>query len=186
MVPALTLWLPILLSSVAVFVVSAILHMVLTYHRSDFGPVPSEDRVMDALREAGVSPGEYFVPHGGGPEAMKDPAFVEKMTRGPVAILTVMPDGPPSMGKELAQWFVYCLVVGACVAYLTGLALGPGADAWAVVRFAGTAAFLGYAAGLWQNSIWYKRPWSTTLKQTLDGFVYAVVTGFTFAWLWPA
>lgn len=186
MVPVLSLWLPILLSAVGVFVLSSLLHMVLKYHRTDFGQVPAEDRVRDCLREAGVPPGDYMLPWAPGPEAMKDPEFIQKMERGPVAMLTVMEPGPPTMGKELAQWFAYSVVVGLFVAYVTGRALGPGAEYLAVFRFAGTTAFLGYAVALWQTSIWYKRAWSTTLKSTLDGLIYALVTAGVFGWLWPA
>lgn len=49
----------------------------------------------------------------------------------------------------------------------------------------GPMAFLGYVPGLWQDSIWYGRKWSTTLKNTLDGIVYALLTAGTFGWLWP-
>jgi hypothetical protein len=46
-------------------------------------------------------------------------------------------------------------------------------------------AFIGFAGGLWQNSIWWNRKWSTTVKSTVDGLVYALLTGGTFGWLWP-
>jgi hypothetical protein len=38
-----SLWLPILVSAIIVFLASWILHMFLPYHRSDFQKVPSED-----------------------------------------------------------------------------------------------------------------------------------------------
>jgi hypothetical protein len=62
MVPVMSLWIPILLAAVIVFVVSSIIHMVFTYHRSDFGKVPSEEGVMDALRGFDVPPGDYVIP----------------------------------------------------------------------------------------------------------------------------
>jgi hypothetical protein len=34
-------------------------------------------------------------------------------------------------------------------------------------------------------SIWYARPWKTTLKYTFDGLIYAATTAATFSWLWP-
>ena len=179
------LWLPILLSAVIVFVVSSIIHMVLTYHRTDVRKVSAEDEVMDALRKVGIPPGDYMVPYAGTPKRMKDPDFIEKMKRGPVAFFTVMASGPPSMGKSLVQWFLYCIVVGIFAAYIAGRALPPGADYLAVFRFAGCIAFVGYSLALWQNSIWYKRAWSTTLKSTFDGLVFALLTGGTFGWLWP-
>ena len=38
MVPLTTLWFPILLSVVIVFVASSVMHMVLLYHKSDYRP----------------------------------------------------------------------------------------------------------------------------------------------------
>ena len=116
---------------------------------------------------------------------MKSPAFLEKMKQGPVIVMTVMPNGPPSMGSNLVQWFIYCVVVGIFAAYLTGRSVGPGTSYLMVFRFAGATAFSGYALALWQDSIWYKRAWSTTIKNTFDGLVYALLTAGTFGWLWP-
>jgi hypothetical protein len=184
MVPILSLWAPILASAVLVFLASSILHMVLPYHRSDFRKVESEDALMESLRKLGVRPGNYMMPHAGSPSAMKDPAFLEKKKKGPVAVLTVMRD--PSMGASLAQWLVYCVVVSIVAAYIAGRALGPGADYLAVFRFAGATAFVGYGLALWQNSIWYKIAWSTTIKSNIDSLIYGLLTGGVFGWLWPA
>jgi len=41
------------------------------------------------------------------------------------------------MGKYLGQWFVYCLVVGFFVAYLTGRTRPPALITW---RFSGWRA----------------------------------------------
>ena len=183
MVPVMSLWAPILLSAVMVFLASSILHMVLPYHRSDFRKVPSEDEVMEALRRFSIPPGNYMFPHAGSPAAMKDPAFVAKKERGPVATLTIMEN--PSFGASLAQWFVYSVVVGVFAAYVAGRALDPGAEYLSVFRFAGTTAFVGYALALWQNSIWYKIAWTTSLKSTLDSLIYALLTAGAFGWLWP-
>jgi len=180
-----SLWMPILLSAVIVFVASSIIHMVLPYHRSDYGKVPAQDDVLDALRKFSIPPGDYLLPRANSMKDMQDPAFVEKMKKGPVLFMTVFPPGSFGMGPQLLQWFVYCLVVGVFAAYLTGRAVGPATPYLAVFRFAGTTAFVGYALALWQNSIWYRRAWSTTLKQTFDSLVYALLTGGTFGWLWP-
>lgn len=184
MVPVLSLWLPILVSAVLVFVASSIIHMVLGYHRNDFGKLPAEDEVMDALAGFDLPPGDYFVPRAETPKQMGEPEYVAKLEKGPVAFLTVM-DGKPSMGASLAQWLVYSIVVGIFAAYIAGRALGPGAPYLGVFRFAGCTAFVGYALALWQNSIWLKRSWSVTLKSTFDGLLYGLVTGGVFGWLWP-
>jgi hypothetical protein len=100
MVGIISLWIPILLSAVLVFIVSSIIHMLLPYHRSDFGKVPSEDHLMDALRKYDIPPGDYVIPYAGSPKVMRSREFAEKTTKGPVAFLTVMPSAPPRNGWD--------------------------------------------------------------------------------------
>jgi hypothetical protein len=142
--------------------------------------------VADALRKFDIPPGDYAMPCSGSPQEMGTPEFLEKMKRGPVFTMTVMPSGPPNMGGSLAQWFLYSLVVGIFAAYLTGRAFGPSTEYLTIFRFTGTIAFAGYALALGQNSIWYKRKWSTTLKSAFDSLLYGLVTGGAFGWLWPS
>jgi hypothetical protein len=179
------LWLPIVLSAVAVFAASSVIHMVLRYHKGDYGAVPREDEVMAALRGFSIPPGDYMMPRAGSMQERKTPAFVDKWTRGPVIVMTVMPSGHSVMGTSLIQWFIYCLVVSLFAAYLSGRALGPGAPYLDVSRFASTTAFVGYGLALWQNSIWYRRKWSTTLMSTIDSLIYGFLTGGMLGWLWP-
>lgn len=186
MVPVLSLWLPILLAAVAVFVASSVIHMVLPYHRSDFKSVPNEDQVMAALRPFNLPPGDYMLPRAASSQQMKSPEFSEKLKKGPVALFTVYPSGPFSMGGSLAQWFAFCVLVGVFAAYVAGRALGPGEEYLAVFRLAGTTAFAGYALAAIPNSIWYKRSWTTTLKSTFDSLIYALLTGGLFGALWPS
>ena len=185
MVPIISLWLPILLSAVFVFIVSYIIHMVLPYHRSDFKKLPAENDVMNALGKFTIPPGDYVVPYAGSPKAMQSEEYKEKRNRGPVAVMTVVKSGEQSMGGDLALWFLYSIVVGIFAAYVAGRALEPGAHYLAVFRFAGATAFCGYALALMQNSIWYKRNWSATIKSMFDGLIYALLTAGTFGWLWP-
>ncbi|MBM2812907.1 MAG: hypothetical protein HW416_3666 [Chloroflexi bacterium] len=179
------LWLPILLSAVIVFVVSSIIHMVLPWHKSDYSKVPNEDRVRDTLRPLAIPPGDYVIPRPANSQDMKSPEFTEKMNQGPVMVLTVVPNGPVSMGRNLVLWFLYCVVVGLVAAYVAGRALPAGAHYLRVFQLVGASAFAGYTLALWQMSIWYRRAWSTTIKATCDGFIYALLTAGTFGWLWP-
>jgi hypothetical protein len=185
MVPLSALLLPILLSAVLVFVVSSILHMVTPWHKGDYPKVPNEDRALDAIRALGIPAGDYMMPRPASREEMKSPAFIEKFKRGPVMVFTIMPSGSMSMGKPLTLWFVYSVVVGIFAAYVAGAALGPGVPFRSVLRLAGTTAFAGYALALWQLSIWYHRSLVITIKATVDGVIYALLTGATLAWLWP-
>jgi hypothetical protein len=179
------LWIPIVLSAVFVFVVSSIVHMFLPYHRSDFKKLPNEERLLEALRAESLSPGDYLFPRPASHKDMGSPEMLEKYKRGPIGVMTVLPSGPPTMGKQLVLWFLFCLAVGIAVAYLTGRALGPGASYLAVFRFAGTSAFYAHGVGRVVESIWMGRAWSTTLKNVFDGLLYALVTAGTFGWLWP-
>lgn len=185
MVSLASLWLPILLSAVLVFFVSAVLHMVLTYHFNDYGKVPSEDQVMDELRRTSLGPGNYALPHAASPKEMSAPGFSEKRNRGPVVFMSVLPSPPPPMSRHLTLWFLLALAVSYMAAYVTSRAVGPGEPYLDVFRFSGTSAFLAYAVSGWQESIWYGRSWSTTIKNTFDGLVYALGTAGIFGWLWP-
>ena len=179
------LWLPILISAVIVFVASSVLHMVFTYHHHDHGKLPEENKLLEAMRQAGVAPGNYRFPC---PDSMRDmssPEMIERYKKGPVGLMHVVPSGPPAMPKYLAMWFAYCLLIGFFAAYLTGRTLSAGESYLSVFRVSGTAAFLAYGLGGIQDSIWRGQVWSTTLKHTADGLVYALLTAGVFGWLWP-
>ena len=185
MVPLTSLWLPILLSAVLVFVASSIIHMVLGYHRSDFKKLPDEEAFRAAVRPLKLPPGDYMVPCAESMKSMSDPAFIAKRVEGPVGIFTLMPPGKPNMGPPLLQWFLYSMLVAVFAGYVASRALGPGARYLDVFQFAGTTAFVTYGLGTWQDSIWYKKSWATTMLKTFDGLVYGMLTAGCFGWLWP-
>ena len=56
------LWLPILVSGVAVFLVSCVIHMVIPIHKNDYAALPDEAGVLEAMRQHKVLPGNYFFP----------------------------------------------------------------------------------------------------------------------------
>jgi hypothetical protein len=179
------LWLPILLSAVGVFVLSSLIHMGSPWHKNDYPGVPDESKVADALRSFRIPPGDYMMPRPGSRAEMRSPEFAERVKAGPNLMLTVIPDGPRSMGKYLVSWFIFVLVAGTFAAYIAACALPPGAARSCVVKFVGVTAFIGYSLALWPMSIWYHRRWSTTFKATFDGLVYAALTALVFGWLWP-
>lgn len=179
------LWLPIVLSAVIVFVASSVIHMFTPWHKGDYPKIPNEDKVMDALRPLAIPPGDYMFPRPSGMAEMRSPEFALKRSKGPAMIVTVLPNGPVTMGKELTQWFVFSIVVGAFAAYVAGRALPPGTNYLRVFQFVGAAAFMGYSLGLWPITIWYRRALGTTIRSTIDGLIYALLTAGTFGWLWP-
>ncbi len=178
--------LPIVVAAVLVFIASSIIHMLLPWHKSDFPRLANEDAVLEALRPLGLKPGDYMVPRPARRGELSAPAFQEKIKRGPVAVFTIFPPGGTGMGRTLALWFVYILVVSGFAALVAAVS-GLGAEADFQVRFhvVALAAFLSYVAALWQMSIWYRRSWAITVKATVDGFLYALITAGAFVWLWP-
>ena len=185
MIPLTALWLPIVLSAVLVFLASAVLHMVLPFHRKDYKGLPAEDKIREAIREAGVTPGDYHFPHATDLKAAYTPEMIKKFEQGPVGMMTVIPSGPPTMGKALGIWFVFCLVVSVFVAYLTSRTMAAGTSYIAVFRIAGTVAFMGYGMAQATDSIWKGQAWSTTWKHICDGLIYGLLTAGIFGWLWP-
>jgi hypothetical protein len=185
MVPLSALWLPILLSAVGVFLVSSVIHMFSPWHKNDFIRVPDEGRFRTTFASLGIPPGEYMVPRAASSKEMRTPEFVDRVKQGPNVIMTVLPNGPFNMGRQLGQWFAYLVVVAIFAGYVAGRALPAGAESAEVFRFAGTATFLAFAVALWQTSIWYGRAWVTTIKSTVDGLIYSLLTAAIFCWLWP-
>ncbi|MCG6921434.1 MAG: hypothetical protein LJF15_10215 [Acidobacteria bacterium] len=179
------LWLPILVATVLVFIASSVVWMALPYHSSDTRRLPDEASALDPLRKQDLSPGLYRFPWADGMKAMKEPAFAEKLNQGPVGFLTIMPKGQSPMGKTMALWTVYVLVVSVLVAYVTGRVLTPEAHYLGVFRVAGTVAFLAYAGGHLPDAIWWGKPYSNAWKDVLDGLVYGLLTAGAFGWLWP-
>ena len=178
------LWLPIVISAVIVFVASSIMHMVLPYHKSDYQKLPDEDKVLPVLRAAGLKRGLYVFPFTTHKD-MKSPAMIEKYNQGPVGFMTIFHNGPPAMPKFLGLWFAYCLLIGVVVAHLAAHTVPPFATYRHVFRVVGESAFLAYGLSNFVNVIWKGQTWSVTIKEVIDGLIYALLTAGTFAWLWP-
>jgi hypothetical protein len=185
MVSLSALWAPILLSAVVVFIVSSIIHMLLPWHKNDYPRIPDEDALRAALRPLKIPPGEYMVPRPSSQKDMGSPEFAEKIRTGPVLMLNVWPNEMMPMSKNLINWFIYTLVIGVFAAYITSRAVGPGTHYLVVFRFIGTTAFMGYALGVWQQSIWYRQSLGISIKSTIDGLIYSCFTAGVFGWLWP-
>lgn len=184
MVALIDLWLPIVLSAVAVFIASSIIHMALPWHTKDFKKFPAEDGVLDSVRPFNLEPGEYVAPQAGSMKEMSSPEFQAKAKRGPRIMMTVL--RPQSgMTKNLVQWFVYGIAVAAFAAYVAGVTLGPGAEYMIVFRVTSTVTFAAYALALWHNWIWYSAGLGRTVRSTIDGLVFGLLTGGVFGWLWP-
>lgn len=186
MVSLASLLVPMLLSAVAVFVLSFILHVVIPFHRNDVRKIPREDEFLAAIRAFNIPAGDYAAPHADSAAAMKDPAFVEKRAKGPTVIMTTAPGAPPPMSVTLTKWFIYCVVVSLFAGYIASRTLPAGTDYMAVFRIVGTTAFMGYALALPQAWIWWMKDGPATFRSMIDGLAYALVTAGVFGWMWPS
>jgi hypothetical protein len=180
------LWLPILLSAVAVFVVSSIIHMAVPIHKGDWKKLPSEESLLAAIRAQNVPPGMYMFPHCGSMKDMGSPETLERFRQGPVGYAVLRPSGAPAMGKALVQWFLYSVLISVFVAYLGTLSLDRGAGCSKVFQVTGTAGILAYGVNCISDSIWKSVPWGVSLKFVFDGVLYGLATGAVFCWMWPA
>lgn len=179
------LWLAILVSAVLVFLASSAIHMASPWHKSDYPRDAREGAILDALRPLALPPGDYFMPRPDSMADMKSPAFVEKMNRGPVVLMTVFPNGITPMGGTMVKWFVYLVVVSTLCAAVAAVALPPGSSSGRVFHVVLGTAFAAHAVALWPLFIWYRRSLTITLKSTVDAVIYAAITGGVFVWLWP-
>lgn len=174
-----TLWLPILVSAVVVFVASAITHMVLGIHKHDFTKLPDEDKVRGSLE--GVPAGMYSMPYCE-PKDMNTPEGKAKFASGPIGFVTIMP-GQVNMGTNLGLTFLFYLFVGIFVAYLGSHSILPGEDYLRRFQICGAVAFAAHGLGWMPFLIWYRggKFW----PNFIDSIIYALLTAGVFASMWP-
>jgi hypothetical protein len=181
-----SLWLPILLSAVVVFVISSLVHMVFNWHASDYRTFSNEDAVREALRASNAAPGRYVFPHCKEMKDMASEAMQRKYREGPVGHITIIPNGTPNMGKYLGMWFLWSLVIAAVAAYITSKVVPfEPYQAMRAAKVAGALTFIAHGFGTVTESIWMGRPWSGSAKYLLDAALYALGSAAVFYWLWP-
>ncbi len=184
MVELTDLWLPILIASVSVFIVSAVLWMALPHHKADIRAVPPASPLPGAIASSGLAPGFYMFPHSEDCKNMKSPEFREKWEAGPWGTINILPHAP-RFGMNLLKTFLAFLVISALVGYLTGLALAPGEDFASVFHVAAITAVLGHCMGGLAHAFFMGKPTRFIVTDFIDGVVYALVTAAVFALMWP-
>ena len=180
------LWLPILLSTITVWVASTLFWRVMPHHKSDYAELLDEDVARRALTPQALIPGQYMIPHAVSHKDLQDPETTRRFEEGPVGFLTVVPSGAPTMGSKIMLSVVFYFVITIVVAYLASRTLDPGADYLAVFRVTGTVAWLAYGTATVPDAIWFGRPWSGIAKGLGDALVFGLLTAGFFGWLWPA
>ena len=142
------LWQPIILSAILVFILSAIIHMVLKYHNSDYRPFANEDAVRAAIRAGNPGPAQYVIPYCAEMKDMEKPEVKQKYIDGPIAVINIKPNGAFTMGPTLGQWFVVSSSWSrSSCAYVAVHTIPAGTPYLEVFRVVGAVAFLAYAFG---------------------------------------
>lgn len=182
----LSLWLPILLSAVVVFIISSLIHMVFKWHAPDYLGFAHEDAVREAIRASQPAPGQYVLPHCKDMKDMAGAAMTTKYQEGPVGFLRIGPNSAPNLGRSLGIWFLYSLAIAVVAAYLAARVYGLGTGhAVGAAKLVGAVSFIAYGFGTVPESIWLLRPWSSTTKYLLDAALYGLGSGLVFCCLWP-
>ncbi len=182
----LPLWLPILLSAGAVWIVATILGMPFLHHKNDFIGLPAqqEDDVVASLRKSGIKPGNYLFPDFRTREAMETEAVKKALAEGPVGHLSVWKT-PLTIGDKMLATLLVHLVVCVLIAYITRVAM-PGAASFSkVFQVATTAGVLAYCFSFIPSAIWWGSYKRAILANIFDGLVFAAIIGAIFAWRWP-
>jgi hypothetical protein len=175
-----SLILPIVLSAIVLFFLSFLSWMVVQLHQKDWLKMKNEDQFLEAARGCGLEPGSYMFPGCNAPAEAQTEEHRKKWEAGPRGVMTLM--GMHSMESNLGQTFVYFFVASFCLAYLTTLALKPGADFMTVFRFVSTASFMTFFAAIVPHAIWFK---CRITGHLIESIVYAAAVGAIFGAMWP-
>lgn len=195
------LWLPILLSSIAVWFAALIAWAALPHHKKDFIPTPDEDATIQAIKNLNLPPGNYRFPDFMSSTKINDPRVQALLNNGPVGHLTLWRT-PLTMWQNMVLTFLVYLVATILIAYLgwqtlphppyitTTLIppnplLPPPASFAKIFQVLGTAGILTYAFAFIPNNLWFGAKRSAILLSILDGIAFGLITAAIFAWLWP-
>jgi hypothetical protein len=174
------LWLPILLSGIALFFASFLSWMVLQLHKNDWRKTSCEDLLLDSLRKENVPVGSYMLPGCTSTAEMNSKEFQEKMERGPRAVMTLMPN--TNMGANLLLTFVTFVIISFTLGYLASVAFKAGETFLNVFRFVFTAGLLAFLAAMICHSIWFR---NRIVGHIIESVCYAAISAAIFAAMWP-
>ncbi|QDT12088.1 hypothetical protein [Planctomycetes bacterium K23_9] len=177
----LTLWLPVVLSTIACFFFSFLSWMVLQLHAKDWVRIDGEDEFIDQVRALKIPEGNYMFPGCANNKEMQEEAYQAKYKSGPRGILSVLPAA--NMGKNLGLTVLYFFACNCTFAYLASFALESTTDFVTVFRFVATVALFTFCAAIIQHAIWFRM---RVVGHVIESIAYCLIAGGIFAALWPA
>jgi hypothetical protein len=177
------LWLPILLSAVAVWFWAFLSWAVLALHKRDMRPLPNEEAFANAVRALNLPAGVYAFPYCEDHKQHKDPAFQAKWKAGPVGQISIWRPCP-NMGANMLMSFLVYLAVSFFIAY-AGYAAMPIASHSKAFQVAGAMGIIAYCFAALPVMIWFQALTHTKVMAVIDGIIQGLITGAIFAAMWP-
>lgn len=179
------LWMPIVVSAVVAWIISAVIWTVMPYRHREWSGVADEDDFRKAITTRHLKPGYYMFPHCT-PAEMKDAAIKKRMSQGPFGILHIWTHRR-GMAACMGGSFVFNIVTSVFVAYIAWHAMEGRADPayLKVFQITGSAAFLAYAFALIPGGIWFGKPVRSMLYDVIEGLFIGLMIAGVFGWLWP-
>jgi len=178
-----SLWLPAIVSAIAVFAASSVVWMALPHHKADIRFLPDQDAFDRAIEPLDIEPGLYMFPWCSG-EEMKTDTFKARFERGPWGIITIM-RAKPNFGLNMIKTFLSYLLIALLIAYLAGTTIEPGAAFGRVFGVCGVAGLLGFCTGGMASDFFLGKPTRFVVTGFIDGVFFAAITAAIFAAMWP-
>ena len=177
--------LPGILGGIAVFIWSAISHMVLPIGSMGLKTIPNtEDAVLAAMKSNIQEPGLYFMP---GYDMSRTPTSDEwkalgaKTEAGPTAFLVYHPTGTKMLTPgQLIREALFNILGGLIAAFIISATVAPLATRGVMVMLMGLFAWLSISASYWN---FYRFPGAFTIGEGLDQVIGWLIGGFLIAWL---
>ncbi len=178
------LWVPVLVSTLACHIYSALAWMVLKHHKNDWMRLPAEPELLELLRKNPPKPGQYTFPYfdGGDPNR---PDFKAALALGPIGNLRNGRTAPMNMPKLMAQTLFFFALCSTLTAYVAWHSLKLGSPSLEVARIVGTVSLMTYTLGAFPESVWFFRPWRVFFLSAFDGLVHTALTVGVFIYFWP-
>lgn len=177
------LWLPIILSGVALFFASFVAWTILPHHRKDFDGLPDEDRLMQAIRDMNLPTGSYMFPWCASHQDAQQQEYQDRYRKGPRGLITTW--GEVNMGRNLLLTFLFFLATGFMTAYIAWEAMGalPASGRFLkAFQITGAIGVLTHASSGLCHAIWFPR---RVLSGVWDGIAFGLIAGLIFAYFWP-
>jgi Flp pilus assembly protein TadB len=186
--PWIVLWVPVVVSTAAMFMLSFVFWAALNVHAGDHDHIPNskENELRDALARLGIGPGSYMFP-----KAMNHAEASSNEFQGQFFVKpsgTMMIFRKPNMALNMLATAMLFLVICLGVAYVAHLTLAKApaaASFWQVFRVVFTILFLGCSIHPLINQVWFQSKGRTKVLTVIEGACYAAAAGLVFAWLWP-